>query len=170
MNLNYRDFEFCKKTGLSFYNLSVAFCCIFPAMKPWLSPVAKFMVAFICMAIAVYGFMIKLPSGFRHIDKELHSLFYFLAAAFFNFLFVNRKLWKHVLLFVLLYLFGAGIELAQEYSNRFFKVRIHGRYDPEDLQANLNGLLAFSALWCLTMIVLLLFKTNNKSLHDKALK
>lgn len=129
-------------------------------MKLLNSNLLKFVLAFVCMAVAIYGFMIKLPSGFRHIDKELHSLFYFLAAAFFNLLFVQRKLWKHLLVFVMLYLFGAGIELAQEYSNRFFRSRIHGRYDPEDVAANLNGLLAFSALWCVIVLVLLVLKKN----------
>jgi hypothetical protein len=127
-------------------------------MKPLLSPAAKLLLVFVCMTAAVYGFMIKLPSGFRHIDKELHSLFYFLAAAFFNLLFVKRNFVMHVVVFVLLYLFGAGIELAQEYSNKFFRTRIHGRYDPEDVKANLNGLLAFSLLWCVVAVLLLLFK------------
>lgn len=131
-------------------------------MKPLLSPAAKFLLVFLCMAAAIYGFMIKLPSGFRHIDKELHSLFYFLAAAFFNLLFVKKSFIKHVVVFVLLYLFGAGIELAQEYSNRFFRNRIHGRYDPEDVQANLTGLLAFSAVWCVVVLLLLLFKKEKK--------
>lgn len=131
-------------------------------MKPFLSPAKKYLLVFVCMAAAIYGFMIKLPSGFRHIDKELHSLFYFLAAAFFNLLFVKRNLLKHVLAFILLYLFGAGIELAQEYSNRFFRKRIHGRYDPEDVQANLTGLLALSALWCVAVVLLLLFKKEKK--------
>ena len=45
---------------------------------------AAFIVAVIC-------FMIKLPAGFKHIDKELHAAFYFLAAAFLNFLFANKK-------------------------------------------------------------------------------
>lgn len=127
-------------------------------MKPLLSPTVKLLLTFVCTCAAIYGFMIKLPSGFRQIDKELHSLFYFSAAAFFNLLFVKRNFLKHSLVFVLLYLFGAGIEKAQEYSNRFFKVRIHGRYDPEDVQANLNGLLAFSLLWCVVVVLLLLFK------------
>lgn len=131
-------------------------------MKPFLSPAKKYLLVFVCMAAAIYGFMIKLPSGFRHIDKELHSLFYFLAAAFFNLLFVKRSFIKHGVVFVLLYLFGAGIELAQEYSNRFFRNRIHGRYDPEDVQANLTGLIAFSAVWCVVVVLLLLFKKEKK--------
>jgi hypothetical protein len=141
-----------------------SFCCIFPPMKPLLSHSVKIVIAFVCIAAAVVGFMLKLPSGLRHIDKELHSLFYFAAAAFFNLLFAKRNLLKHGLVFVLLYLFGAGIEKAQEYSNRFFKLRIHGRYDPEDVQANLNGLLAFSVVWCVVVLLLFLFKKKGNTL------
>lgn len=127
-------------------------------MKLRLSTTAKLLLALACTAAAIIGFMLKLPREFRHMDKELHSMFYFLAAAFFNLLFVQRSLLKHVLVFALLYLFGAGIERAQEYSNRFFRTRIHGRYDPEDVQANLEGLLAFSAVWFVVVILWLLFK------------
>lgn len=123
-----------------------------------LSNWTKLFLAAFCFGIAIVGFMIKLPSGFRHIDKELHSLFYFIAAAFLNILFANRKLLRHLLIFVALYLFGAGIEYAQAYSNRFFRSRIHGRYDPEDVQANLNGLLAFSVLWTVVMAIAFLFR------------
>lgn len=127
-------------------------------MKLKLSNWTKLFLAAFCFGIAIVGFMIKLPSGFRHIDKELHSLFYFIAAAFLNILFANRKLLRHLLIFVALYLFGAGIEYAQAYSNRFFRSRIHGRYDPEDVQANLNGLLAFSVLWTVVMAIAFLFR------------
>jgi hypothetical protein len=133
-------------------------------MKPLLSPTVKVLLAVVCIAVAVAGFMLKLPSSFRHIDKELHSLFYFLAAAFFNLLFVKRNLLKHVLVFILLYLFGAGIELAQEYSNRFFQRRIHGRYDLEDVQANLNGLLAFSAVWVIVVVIMLVFQRKKSDM------
>lgn len=102
--------------------------------------------------------MLKLPSGFRHIDKELHALFYFLAAALLNVLFAGTKILRHVLVFVALYLFGMAIEYAQEYSNHFFHRRIHGRFDPEDLQWNLKGLLAFSLLWILCTLVVLAYK------------
>ena len=118
----------------------------------------KVLVVFICFAIAVYGFMLKLPSGFRHIDKELHALFYFLAAALLNILFAGTKLIRHAVIFITLYLFGASIEYAQEYSNRFFRRRIHGRFDPEDLQWNLKGLIAFSMLWLLCTVVILVYR------------
>jgi hypothetical protein len=97
--------------------------------------------------LSVLGFMVKLPSGFRHFDKALHAGFYFLAAAFLNVLFANRKIARHILIFVILYLFGVCIEHAQEYSNKFFHVRIHGRYDKEDVYSNLKGLIAFSVVW-----------------------
>jgi len=93
------------------------------------------------------GFMVKLPSHFRHYDKELHAAFYFLAAGFLNVLFTNGKLTRHILIFVSLYVFSISIEYAQEYSNKLFHVRIHGRYDPEDVKYNLRGLIAYSLLW-----------------------
>jgi hypothetical protein len=132
---------------------------IFTCMKK-LDPTAwqKVLVVFICFAFAVYGFMIKLPSGFRHIDKELHALFYFLAAALLNILFAGTKLIWHAIIFITLYLFGAAIEYMQEYSNRFFRRRIHGRFDPEDIQWNLKGLIAFSLLWLLCTVVILVYK------------
>jgi|GEM_PF-709370 len=111
------------------------------------------------MAGAIVGFMIKLPAGFRHIDKELHAVFYFLAAAFLNVLFARTNLLRHGLVFLSLYGFGMGIEYFQAYSNRFFRTRIHGRFDPEDLQANLQGLLAFSLLWLLATGAILLYRS-----------
>lgn len=96
---------------------------------------------------SVIGFMVKLPSVFRGIDKEMHALFYFLAAAALNFLFSNKNIVWHIVIGVLLFLFGVSIEYAQEYSNKLLHVRIHGRFDPEDVKSNLEGLLAFSGLW-----------------------
>lgn len=101
----------------------------------------------IFIASSVFGFMIKLPAVFRHNDKLLHSLFYFLAAAFLNILFANVKLFRHVILFIFLFLFGVGIEFAQEFSNKFLHKKIHGRFDIEDIHANLNGLILFTLIW-----------------------
>jgi uncharacterized membrane protein YjjP (DUF1212 family) len=98
--------------------------------------------------------MIKLPSSFRHFDKELHAAFYFLAAGFLNVLFTNGKFTRHLLIFVVLLIFSISIEHAQEYSNKFFHVRIHGRYDPEDVKYNLKGLIAYSLLWISYRLVL----------------
>ena len=107
----------------------------------------KVLLVFFCLIASILGFLIKLPSVFRHFDKELHSAFYFLAAGFLNILFANGKLFRHILIFVILYLFGVAIEFAQEYSNSLLHSRIHGRYDPEDVKYNLKGLIAFSVIW-----------------------
>ena len=112
-----------------------------------MSKKAKIVLAGIFLVGSIIGFMVKLPSAFRHYDKELHSLFYFLAAAFLNILFANRKITRHILIFSFLYLLGVSIEYAQAYSNKFFQVRIHGRYDKEDVLANVKGVIAFSVLW-----------------------
>lgn len=80
-------------------------------------------------------------------DKELHALFYFLAAAFLNILFAKRNLIVHLVIFGFLFVFGYCIEMAQEYSNKFFRSRIHGRFDPEDVEWNLKGLVYFSIVW-----------------------
>ena len=127
-------------------------------MKLGLTAWQKVLIVLACFAVAIVGFMIKLPSGFRHIDKQLHAAFYFGAAAFLNVLFAGTKLLKHAAVFIVLYLFGMAIEYSQEYSNRFFRRRIHGRFDPEDIQSNLNGLLAFSMLWIAYTILILVYK------------
>jgi hypothetical protein len=130
-------------------------------MSMRLSPWQKVFVVFISFGIAVIGFMVKLPSSFRHIDKELHAVFYFLAAALLNFLFAGTNFIKHIVIFVLLFLFGTAIEYAQEYSNKILHRRIHGRFDPEDIQWNLKGLMAFSAVWIVYSLVALAFKKSS---------
>ena len=99
------------------------------------------------LLVSIVGFMVKLPRGFRHYDKELHAAFYFMAAAFLNILFANGKFTRHILIFGLLLLFSVTIEYAQEYSNKLLRKRIHGRFDPEDVKYNLRGLIGFSLLW-----------------------
>ena len=139
-------------------------------MKINLTVLQKVFIAFVCFAIAIIGFMIKLPSGFRHIDKELHAAFYFLAAAFLNVLFAGSKLIRHVIIFGALYLFGMLIEYSQAYSNRFFSKRIHGRFDPEDIQWNLKGLIAFSVIWLFCIAVLFIYRKaaiESKSIRSK---
>lgn len=116
-------------------------------MKVKLSTWHKLFIAVSCFGIAIVGFMLKLPSAFRHMDKELHALFYFLAAAFLNILFAKRNLIVHLAIFGFLFAFGYCIEMAQEYSNKFFRSRIHGRFDPEDVEWNLKGLVYFSIFW-----------------------
>jgi hypothetical protein len=117
----------------------------------------KAFLVFIWLIVSVLGFMIKLPSGFRHFDKELHAAFYFLAAGFLNVLFTNGKFTRHIFIFIMLYLLSVSIEFAQEYSNKFFRIRIHGRYDPEDVKYNLKGLIAYSVLWISYTIALTVY-------------
>lgn len=140
-------------------------------MKIGISLQQKLFIASTCFAVAIVGFMIKLPSGFRHIDKELHATFYFLAAALLNILFAGIKMVRHVVIFIVLFLFGVSIEYAQAYSNRFFRTRIHGRFDPEDVQWNLIGLISFSLLWLLCTAVILIYKkaaVKSNGHHSKA--
>lgn len=112
----------------------------------------KIFIVLFCFAASVIGFMVKLPSAFRGIDKELHSLFYFLAAAALNILFSIKNIVWHVAIAAFLFLFGVSIEHAQEYSNKFSHIRIHGRFDPEDVKSNVIGLLAFSGLWLVYIV------------------
>jgi hypothetical protein len=140
-------------------------------MKIGLTAPQRILLVFACFIISVCGFMLKLPSAFRYIDKELHATFYFLAAAFLNVLFAKTKLIRHVIIFFALYLFGIAIEYGQAYSNKFFHTRIHGRFDPEDVKSNLMGLIAFSMLWFFCTILLLLYKKvkmKNKQYASKA--
>ena len=132
-------------------------------MKLAFSNSTKLFLVMACCIFSIIGFMVKLPSGFRHFDKELHSLFYFLAAAFLNVLFTNKRIGIHILIFIILFLFGVSIEYAQEYSNKLLHTRIHGRFDIEDVQSNLKGLIAFSILWIIYYVFsLLTIKKNGK--------
>ena len=133
-----------------------------------LSATTKIVIVVICFLSSVVGFLVKLPSAFHHIDKELHFAFYFLAAAFFNVLFGVKNLLWHLFISLLLLLFGIGIEFAQENYNRVFHVRFHGRYDPDDVRANLRGLVAFSIVWAIIMLVRLAMKSSSKAATDKS--
>ena len=113
------------------------------------------------LILAIIGFLIKLPSIFRHHDKEMHFLFYFLAAAFLNIFFAKRIIFRHVVILIFLILFGIAIEFAQEYSNKFLHKRIHGRFDIEDIQSNFKGLIVFSILWITYNIIVFVYKRRN---------
>ncbi len=129
----------------------------------------KVLLAIAAFAAAIVVFMVRLPSAFSHIDKEMHSLFYFLAAAFLNVLFAKRNLLVHAFIFGFLYTFGIGIEYAQQYSNTYLHKKIHGNADPADIYANLQGLIAFSALWlCYAAVIFLWKKTKRKDAADNA--
>ena len=92
----------------------------------------------------------------------MHSLFYFLAAAFLNIFFAKRIIVRHVIIFISLILFGIAIEFAQEFSNKFLHKRIHGRFDIEDIQSNFRGLILFSILW-FTYNIIVSFVYNRKN-------
>jgi hypothetical protein len=122
----------------------------------------KILLTIVAFAVAIVGFMVRLPSTFSHSDKLMHSVFYFLAAAFLNILFAKRNLLVHAFIFGFLYVFGVGIEYAQQYSNTFLHKKIHGNADPEDIYANLQGLIAFSVLWLCYATAMFLWKTITK--------
>lgn len=127
-------------------------------MKISITVQQKILIIVIFFIVAVIGFMIKLPSIFRHYDKELHASFYFLAAVFFNVLLEKMSFLKNIIIFILLFVFGIFIEFSQAYSNKFFHKRIHGRFDPEDVQWNLYGLLTFLILWLIFSSLKFIYK------------
>lgn len=114
-----------------------------------LSTIHKIYLTSTLLFFSIVGFMFKLPLFIRHHDKELHFLFYFFAAAFFNFLF--RK--KHFFILVGLLIFSIFIELFQSFSNRFYSKRIHSDVEIQDVYANLFGLLVFSLVWSILKII-----------------
>ena len=83
-------------------------------MKLSLNTGTKILLVILFFVVSVAGFMIKLPSGFRHSDKELHAAYYFIAAAFLNLLFSNKNIWIHGLIFGCLYLLWQRCWLLQE--------------------------------------------------------
>lgn len=126
----------------------------------------KILLTLFCFSIAIYGFILKLPAAFRQYDKELHTAFYFFAAAFLNILFAKRNIFIHLLIFGLLYVFGMAIEHGQVLSKKLWQIP-HGRYDPEDVFSNLKGLLLFSAVWLVfTGIAFLIRKSPLQKTSD----
>lgn len=129
----------------------------------------KLLITFVAFVIAIAGFMLRLPAMFSGRDREMHTLFYFLAAAFLNILFAKRNILVHALIFVVLYCFGVAIEYAQEYSNTLLHRKIHGNADPEDMHANLQGLIYFSAVWMIYVLLYQLWKfAKGNSAHNVA--
>ena len=102
----------------------------------------KIIILIICFICAIIGFLIKIPRPLQGHDKLLHSGFYFLAAAFLHLLF--RK--GIVVILISLALFGVLIEYLQQLANKITHTHIHGRFDVEDIYANLKGLLLYSAV------------------------
>jgi len=129
-------------------------------MKLKISTAQKIMITVLVLGCSVVGFMVKLPAMFRHQDRQMHAAFYFVAAAFFTLLLAGRNLWIHLLIIGALAGFGVCIEYAQQYSNRFFRHPFHGRFDPVDVKYNIMGLLAFSAIWLLYLLLAWLFRAQ----------
>ena len=132
-------------------------------LKTW----QKILLTLFCFGIAIVGFIIKLPSTFRGYDKELHSAFYFCAAVFLNILFAKRNIIIHAVIFGALYVFGILIEHGQVMSKQLWQIP-HGRYDPEDVQGNLKGLLLFSAVWLVYIAIYYLTRQKEETAPVKA--
>jgi ABC-type iron transport system FetAB permease component len=105
------------------------------------------------LTLSFIGFIIKLPSVFRHHDSELHFLFYLLTAIFFYFVFGKNRMSNHIVIFFLLLIFGIGIEVMQELSNHLLPKKIHGKFDPKDVFYNLLGLIAATVFWGVSLLV-----------------
>jgi hypothetical protein len=105
------------------------------------------------LTLSFIGFIIKLPSVFRHHDSELHFLFYLLTAIFFYFIFGKNRMSNHIVIFFLLLIFGIGIEVMQELSNHLLPKKIHGKFDPKDVFYNLLGLIAATVFWGVSLLV-----------------
>lgn len=109
----------------------------------------RWMILAVCFICALVGFMMKIPRPLRGNDKFLHTAFYFCAAAFLDLLFPRRL----PIILVGLLLFGVAIEYLQEWSNGFFHMRIHGRYDKQDIYANAKGLVYYLPLGVVVWVV-----------------
>ncbi len=107
----------------------------------------------ILFASSLLGFLIKLPLVFRHHDRELHFLFYLLAALFFYIILGKNKLINHVIIFTFLLLFGIAIEFLQEKSNHFVNKKIHGNFDSIDIKFNFLGLFVASVFWGISISI-----------------
>ena len=120
------------------------------------------------LMISFFGFMLKLPSVFRHHDRELHFLFYLLTAIFFNLIFGKEKLTYLVIIFFSLLFFGIGIEVLQELSNHISTKKIHGNFDPVDVFYNILGLIVATLFWGVSLMVKkILTKLNDSENENK---
>ena len=124
-----------------------------------MSTAVKIAIVFLCLIFSLIGFLIKIPVPLRGHDKLMHAAFYFMAAAFLNFLFKKRQ----VLIFIILALFGVLIEYLQQLSNKLMHSHIHGRFDKEDIYANLKGLILYAAIAMLYFLIVALFKRENNT-------
>ena len=114
---------------------------------------SKTTLVILLILISTLGFMLKLPSVFRNFDTELHFLFYFCAALMINLLLKKEQYIYHIIIFVILFCFGIGIEIFQDLSNLFFEKKIHCNFDPIDIIYNTLGLIFASAFWLAYIIL-----------------
>ncbi len=105
------------------------------------------------LTLSFFGFIIKLPAVFRHHDRELHFLFYLLSAIFFYLIFGKNRISNHIIIFLLLLIFGTVIEVMQELSNHFSTKKIHGNFDLKDVFSNLLGLIVATFFWGVSLTV-----------------
>jgi hypothetical protein len=113
--------------------------------------------------IIIIGFMIKLPKSLHRFDKELHLAFYFFSMLFIWWTWSKWSFKKNILSGIALSGFGFFIEAFQQYSNRFFKKRIHGDFDWEDILANTSGILLFLFCWLSIKALLCLIRFIRKN-------
>jgi hypothetical protein len=105
------------------------------------------LLALLFILVAFVGFMVRLPKVFGHYDKQLHFLFYFYASFIACYFYANNKKIKFLVIISCLLSFGFFIEYLQGYSNRFFKKRIHGSFDIQDIEYNVLGITLYSSIW-----------------------
>ena len=122
----------------------------------------KKMTLALIILLILAGFMIKLPASFRNFDKELHGLFYFYAAFGYNLFWAKNRGRQYLIGVLGLLIFVIGIELAQEASNHFFRKKIHGNFDIEDIQYNLLGIGLNTTLFIATSLY---HKFNSKTIN-----
>jgi hypothetical protein len=118
----------------------------------------KIVIVILCVIFSLIGFLIKIPVPLRGHDKLLHTSFYFLAAVFFNFLFKRRQ----ILILLILAGFGVLIEYLQQLSNKITHSHIHGRFDKEDIYANLKGLGLYACIAIIYFIFMSLLRSSKK--------
>lgn len=100
---------------------------------------SKIILFFLFLVFVLIGFVIKIPLPLRKFgDKNLHAAFYFSASIFLYFL--NRK---NMINISFLVLFGVFIEYLQQFANRITHSHIHGRFDIEDIYANIKGVMYY---------------------------
>jgi hypothetical protein len=123
----------------------------------------KIIILVICFIFALIGFLVKIPVPLRGNDKLLHTVFYFGAAAFLHILF--RK--GLVIILFCLAAFGVLIEYLQDLSNKVLHKRIHGRFDVEDIYANLKGLAVYTVIAVVFFLIRYLIKGNGAAVPEK---